>query len=91
MKYFKAEWNESRGDEYDSWGTSIWFLELDEENNPIRQIEVYQNGNILKYDSIKMTDDFGMLGDQAKQIEEMNGIELSQSEFESQWEIESLN
>tara|TARA_R110002167_G_C12662194_1_gene650031 strand:+ start:1766 stop:2041 length:276 start_codon:yes stop_codon:yes gene_type:complete len=91
MKYFKAEWNESRGDEYDSWGTSIWFLELDEENNPIRQIEVYQNGNILKYDSIKMTDDFGMLGDQAIQIEEMNGIELSQSEFESQWEIESSN
>jgi hypothetical protein len=91
MKYFKAKWNESRGDKYDNWGTSIWYLELDEENHPVRQIEVYQNGNRLKYDSVKISDDFGMLGDQAIEIEEINGIELSHSEFESQWEIESLN
>ena len=38
-----------------------------------------------------MTDNFGMLGDQAIEIEEMNGIVISDSEFESQWEIESLN
>ena len=91
MKYIKVEWNETRGDEYDFWGLSIWFLELDGENYPVRQIEVYRNGNRLKYDSVKMTDDFGMLGDQAIEIEEMNGIEISHSEFESQWEIESLN
>lgn len=91
MKYFKAEWNETRGDDYDFWGTSIWFLELDLENYPVRQIEVYHNGNRLKYDSVKMIDNFGMLGDQAVEIEEMNGIEISHSEFESQWEIESLN
>jgi hypothetical protein len=91
MKYIKTSWNESRGDEYDSWGTSVWFLELDDENYTIRQIETYQNGNRLKYDSFKKTDNFGMLGDQAIVIGEINGTELSHSEFEFQWKIKTLN
>ena len=93
MTYYKAEWNETRGDEYDSWGTSIWFLELDDENFPSRQIEVYQNGKRLKYDKVNFQDKFGMLGDQPLDIEEingMNGIEITLAQFETEWNTESL-
>lgn len=93
MNYIKANWNETRGDEYDSWGTSIWFLELDDENFPSRQIEVYQNGKRLKYDKDNFQDKFGMLGDQSMDIDEingMNGIEITRAEFESEWNSENL-
>jgi len=88
MKYYRAEWNETRGDEYDNWGTSIWFLELDNENFPLRQIEVYQNGKRLKYDKVNFQDKFGMLGDQPLDTDEINGmneIEITLAEFESEW------
>jgi hypothetical protein len=90
MKYLELKWEESRGDKYDNWGTSIWFLELDLDNYPLRQIEVYQNGKRLKYDKINFEDEFGMLGDQSmdsEEIEEMNGITITLEQFETEWLI----
>ena len=90
MKYFKFHWNETRGDQYDSWGTSMWYLELDETFYPNRKIEVYQNGMRLKYDSDKIEDKFGMLGDQAVSIEEINQMkatEIAAFEFDEEWGI----
>ncbi len=29
-KYYKRKWNEIRGDEYSSWGTSTWYFEVDQ-------------------------------------------------------------
>ena len=52
-KYFKRKWNETRGDEFDSWGTSIWYFEIGPDGYPIKQIELYENGNRLKYHSKK--------------------------------------
>lgn len=91
MKYYKIKWNDTRGDEYDNWGKSNWYLELDYENYPMRQIEVYDNGKRLKYHSEMNNDAFGKLGDQPIEINEVNGIELSLSEFERQWKIKSFN
>ncbi|MCH2231777.1 MAG: hypothetical protein MK105_15695 [Crocinitomicaceae bacterium] len=88
MKYFKAEWNETRGDEYDHWGKSIWFLELDEEHFPIRQIEVYENGIRLKYDRVNFEDSYGMLGDQPISPEEIKGVEINKILFEAEWSVE---
>ena len=90
MKYFKAKWNETRGDKYDNWGTSIWLFELDNENLPLRQIEIYHNGKRLKYDRVNFQDKFGSLGDQALNIEEinsMNGVEITLDEFDIEWKI----
>lgn len=64
MEYFKRKWEELRGDEFDSWGTSVFYLETDNNGFPIRQIEIYENGNRLKYNSEKKFDDYGRLGDQ---------------------------
>ena len=52
-KYYKRKWNETRGDKFDSWGTSMWYFEIGENQYITRQIEIYENGNRLKYHSEK--------------------------------------
>lgn len=89
-RYFKRNWNETRGDEFDSWGTSIWYFETDQSGLPIRQMEVYENGNRLKYDSNKLFDDYGRLGDQPLDIDEFIEFEIKAEDFEQEWSIQKL-
>ena len=89
-KYYKRNWDETRGDEYNSWGTSVWYFELDEEGYPTRQIELYENGNRLKYHSDKKFDDYGALGDQALSFDEFKEFEIEQNEFEREWNKSNL-
>ncbi|WP_299884341.1 hypothetical protein [uncultured Lacinutrix sp.] len=84
-KYYKRKWNETRGDEHDSWGTSIWYLEVGKDKYPSRQIELYENGNRLKYHSQKIFDDYGALGDQTIDIDEFGEFEIGKDEFELEW------
>ncbi len=83
-KYFKYRWNENRGDEFDDWGFSTWYNEVDEKFYTIRQIEIYDNGNILKYCNEHLEDKFGALAE--KSLEESSAfLEISQVEFENIW------
>jgi hypothetical protein len=84
-KYFKRKWDETRGDEYDSWGTSVWYLEVGDDGYPIKQIELYDNGNRLKYHSNKTFDDYGGLGDQAIDLNEFEKFNISKEDFEQEW------
>lgn len=90
ITYYKRKWDETRGDEFDSWGTSTWYFEVENDGYPIRQIEVYQNGNRLKYDRNKMFDDYGGLGDQGLDLLEFKEFEVNQAEFEQEWNITTL-
>ena len=85
MKYFKRHWDESRGDEYDHWGTSWWYFEVDEEAWIVRQIEVYENGRISKYGGGFPDDKYGGLGDQQMDLEEFEAYTISAEEFELAW------
>lgn len=89
MTYYKIKWDELRGDEYDSWGTSIWYLELNNQHYPLRQIEVYENGKRLKYNVAHINDSFGGLGDQLINIYDLDTYELSSTEFEKHWNFKS--
>lgn len=82
-KYYKMHWDERRGDEFDSWGTSMWYFEVGIDRFPIRQIELYENGNRLKYHSGKVFDDYGRLGDQAMELNELQ--EIKKDEFDLEW------
>lgn len=84
-KYFKRKWDETRGDEFDSWGTSIWYFEVGDDGYPTKQIELYENGNRLKYHSDKIFDDYGGLGDQALNLGEFQSFEIEKSEFDDEW------
>lgn len=84
-RYFKYRWNETRGDKFDSWGFLTWYSEFDEELFPIRQIEVYDNGIVLKYSNEHLDDEFGMLGDQSLSGNLEDSLEISNKEFENIW------
>lgn len=86
MKYYKYKWNELRGDKFDIWGFSLWYFEIGKDEFPSRQIEIYENGKILKYSENNLKDEFGFLGDQKLNLSEFNGIECSKIEFEENWE-----
>ena len=85
MKYYKRNWEESRGDEFDNWGKSIWYFETDNSGLPIKQIEVYENGNVMKYDKIKSEDEFGRLGYKELDLDEFNEFKITELEFNKVW------
>jgi len=87
MRYFKRKWNERRGDQYDNWGSSTFFIETDASGFPSRKIEKYDNGIVLKYGDKKTEDEYGMLGDQDLDLEEFGEFEISKTEFENEWEL----
>ena len=89
MRYFKRRWDESRGDEYDSWGLSTWYFEVGDDGYPVRQLQQYDGGPILKYDQTHLDDEFGGLGDQALDLDEFTPFEIDSVAFESTWSSSS--
>lgn len=86
MKYFKRIWNKSDGELHEGWGSATFYFEVDESAFPIRQIEIYESGKVLKYDSNTLYDEHGGLGDQALDLEEFKEFEINQNEFHSAWQ-----
>jgi hypothetical protein len=85
-KYYKWSWDVSLGGEYDSWGRSTYFMEIDSDLYARRQIEVYENGNVLFYDKSHSLDDYGMLCDQRLDVKNIEEFEISEAEFEQIWQ-----
>src|ERR1700694_3433662 len=63
MRHFKIYLSDTRGDEFDFWGGTSFYLEVDETWYAKRQIESYDNGVILTYDENHPSDIYGMLSD----------------------------
>ncbi|CAN5772665.1 hypothetical protein BH11MYX4_BH11MYX4_64860 [soil metagenome] len=85
LRYYRRPWNESRGDQFDSWGRSVWYFEIDGEGYPARQIELYEHGPVLKYDSDHKEDEHGGLGDQPIDRDDFASFEIKPEEFEAAW------
>jgi hypothetical protein len=85
-RFFKRHWSESRGDEYDHWGTSTWYVEVGDDLYPTRQLEVYESGDSLAYDATHVADEYGGLGDQPVEGAEWERFEILAVEFEAAWQ-----
>lgn len=85
LKYLKRNWNETRGDKYNHWGKSIWFFEVDNKGQVLRQIEIYENGKVLRYSDRNSEDEFGSLTDQKIDLNEFEQFSTDKNEFESKW------
>ncbi len=86
MRYFKKNWEETTGDELtDDWGVSIFYFETDDSLNVFKQIQIFENGNILKYDELNNEDEFGAMADQSLEEEEFLDCEISKEEFYNIW------
>lgn len=85
-KYYKWFWDECFSGDYDHWGTSTYFMEIGLDLYADRQLEVYENGNVLSYDGSHVTDDFGRLCDQRLGHGDIQEFEISKAEFEQVWQ-----
>ncbi len=84
-RFFKRTWEESRGGEHDSWGTSVWYFDVDEERCPRRQLEVYTSGDALAYDSEHPEDEYGFLSYEPLTEDDWSPFEITADEFEAAW------
>jgi hypothetical protein len=84
MKYYKWFWSVGLGGKFDEWGTSTYFLEIGVNAYTNRQIEVYENGNVLFYDRSHTWDEYGRLNDKPN-YENLDEFEITQDEFEKVW------
>ena len=86
MRYLKKKWEETTGNELtDDWGVSIFYFETDDSLNVLKQIQIFENGNILKYDELNNEDEFGAMADQSLEEEEFLDCEISKEEFYNIW------
>lgn len=86
LKYVKRHWNEARGDEHDTWGTSWWYFEVADDGSVIRQIEQYESGVLLHYCAGHDEDAFGVLAQVALDLSESEYLYIQKQEFEQRWE-----
>jgi hypothetical protein len=84
-RYFKRRWHESRGDQFDHWGGSWWLLEVTVDCFPARQMELYDDGTVLKYDAELLLDVYGKLGDQPIDLADFAPFEISAQQFDLEW------
>ncbi len=92
--FFKARWNESRDDEFASWGASRWYFHLGPDNWTLRQIVQYDSGIVLKYDGDHMEDRYGGLADKAFEQFDSGSPweEISEQEFDERWlQLKAIN
>jgi hypothetical protein len=81
MRYFRRPWDESRGDEYDSWGTSVYYLAVDDQGDVHEQVVAYANGNVLAYDHEHEEDTFGGLTYATLDLDDFAPHEVTEREF----------
>lgn len=73
-----------------TWGPFTRYLEIGEDLRPVRQVDVFENGNMLSYDRIHWVDGFGMLGGAEMNRNCKLGLwghseEIKSAEFERVW------
>ncbi|WP_169952787.1 hypothetical protein [Microbispora sp. H11081] len=87
-QFYRRRWDESRGDEFDDWGHSVWYFEVDDDGCPVRQVEVYDAGPVLRYGPEHKEDRYGGLG-QASLFdpdEDWKQFVITRDMFERVWE-----
>jgi hypothetical protein len=92
MRYFKItdEGHHSRGV---NWGGDpTYWLEVNERGDAERELQVYPNGTVLRYDLAHWEDEYGALSVMVIDSEENSwaGLEITKDEFEEQWRISSV-
>ena len=86
MKHYRRPWDEPRGDQFDEWGTSVWYFEVGDDDVVLRQIEVYENGTVITYDADHPHDDYGGLSQVPLDPDEFAPFRISAVEFENVWD-----
>jgi hypothetical protein len=85
-RYFKRRWDETRGEDHDTWGRGTWFFEVGSDGNIVRQLEVYDDGPMLRYGPDHKEDEYGGLGQgNLEALEDWSPRGISSTDFEEAW------
>ncbi|MEU0963601.1 hypothetical protein ABZ328_29260 [Micromonospora aurantiaca] len=87
-RFYQRRWDESRGDEFDAWGHSVWYFEVDDDGWPVRQVEVYDRGPVLRYGPGHEADQYGGLGQASLDDpeEDWSPFVVTRDAFEHVWD-----
>jgi hypothetical protein len=80
-RYFRRHWNEDPGFELAGWGESVWLFEADDDGRVVRQVEVFENGNVLSYDASHDEDECGGLSVEPLDLIEFAPFEITADTF----------
>ncbi len=81
-----------RGNGFDYWGHATYWYEMRDDGYAARQMEVYENGVVLKYDSSHLKDEYGFLSDQPLELEKYGVLEVAADVFEAEWaKVDAVN
>jgi hypothetical protein len=86
-RFYRRRWDETRADEFDGWGRSLWYFETNDEGWPVRQVEMYDAGHVLRYGPGHEEDRYGGLGQASlyDSDEVWSTFEVTDTEFERVW------
>jgi hypothetical protein len=89
-RFFRRRWDDTRGDEFDDWGRSVWYFEVDDGGRPVRQIEAYDSGPVLRYGAGHEEDQYGGLGRASpyNPEEDWDPYVITREVFEQTWNAE---
>jgi hypothetical protein len=79
--YYRKRWEEPRGDAHVEWGPSSWFFEV-VGGQATRQVERYDNGPTLRYDTEHDEGDYGHMTYAEFDIEEWAPFEIDAETFQ---------
>jgi hypothetical protein len=90
-KFFRRRWEESRADEFDAWGPATYLFEVGADGWPVRQIQTYDAGPVLRYGPDCPDDRYGGLGEcQLDELEDWTPWAITPEEFEQVWRSAKL-
>jgi hypothetical protein len=86
-RFYRRRWDETRGDEFDDWGCSVWYFEVADDGWPVRQVEVYDAGRVLRYGLGHEDDRYGIIGQASlyDSGEDWSDFEITEADFERAW------
>lgn len=86
-RFYRRRWDETRGDESSGWGNSVWYFEVTDDGWPVRQVEAYDAGRVLRYGPSQLEDRYGGLGEASlyDSGDDWGRFEIAETEFERAW------
>jgi len=85
-RYFKRYWDEDFGSGgCDGWGPSTFYFESAIDGWVLRQLQLFDDGRFLAYDTGNCDDAFGGLSEAQLDFPEFDEYEIERVDFESQW------